>query len=358
MTVGVRVALVTLVTLLLPRAASAQEPVARPYEAPLFEQTPVPPPLPAEYRKEDQAGIRFAYHPSARERVRMLMVESERVRSALSVVLGEAVLTSIDVRVAVGSSDFERVVPPSTPRGAGAVAISQARLLVIALKSGPTSATEVLSAFRRGMAYLALDEVAGYQHLPRWVRMGFALHFADGGSLARSRALWWASLEQRMLPLADLDHHLEDRADHDSVAAAEAADFVRFLLDPDRAEGWPALLHASRDQPFRAAAHSAYQEDMDALENAWREDVAKHKAFLPILAGGAGLWVLLAAGVYVRRRMRSKSDEDTQKPAKKPTKKPKMVRFGKGKRRRSPATQIPEPDVPKVSHNGRWHTLH
>ena len=193
------------------------------------------------------------------------------------------------------------------------------------------------------------------------MRVGFALHFATGSSLERSRALWWASLEKRMLPLADLDHHLEDRGDHGSVAAAQAADFVRFLLEEERSDAWPVLVHASRDEAFPVAVHSAYQINDRALEREWREDVAKHKAFLPILGAGTGLWVLLALGVQLRRRMRAREDEETteRNPNEKKSKaaKPKMVRMGKGKRRR-PATQIPEPDVPKVSHNGRWHTLH
>lgn len=349
--------LTMLAALLLTSAVAGQEPVRRPYEAPLFEETPVPPPLPAEYLKHDQTGVRFAYHPSARERVRTLIEESDAIRSALSVTLGEPVLSSVDVRVAVGSGDFERVVPPGTPRGAGPVAISQARLLVMALKSGPTSTADVLNAFRRGLAYLALDEVAGYEHLPRWVRVGFALHFATGGTLEHARALWWASLEQRLLPLADLDHHLTGRSDDSSVAAAQAADFVRFLLDDEGAQAWPALMNASRDEPFPEALQVAYQSSASALEGAWRQDVAKHKAFLPILFGGTGLWVVLALGVHLRRRMRARNErnDETKQP---PRAKPKMVRMGKGKRRRAPATQIPEPDVPKVSHNGRWHTLH
>lgn len=346
-----------LAILLTPAAASGQVEVLRPHEAPLFEETPVLPPLPAEYLKHDQTGIRFAYHPSARERVRALIEESDEIRSALSVLLGEPVLSSVDVRVAVGSGDFDRVVPTGTPRGIGPVAISQARLLVMALRAGPTSSKEILAAFRRGLALLALDEVAGFEHLPRWVRVGFALHFAGEGSLQRARALWWASLERRLLPLADLDHHLLDRADHETVAAAQAADFVAFLLAPERSDAWPQLMHASRDHTFADAALEAYQEDADALERAWRQDVAKHKTFLPILGAGTGLWVLLAAGVQLRRRMRSRRGDTHDKQAM-PASKPKTARSAKNKRRRAAVTQIPEPEIPKVSHNGRWHTLH
>ncbi len=367
MTARLRLAPVTLATLLVsllttfyPRRVAAREVVQRPFEAPLFDTTPVVPPLPAEYLQHDQKGIRFAYHPSARERVRSLIGESDEARSELSMLLGAAVLSSIDIRIAVGSGDFDRVVPVGTPRGAGPVAISQARLMVMALRAGPTAASEVRAAFRRGLAYLALDEVAGFDHLPRWVRVGFALHFAGTGTLPRSRALWWASMERRLLPLADLDHHLVDRSDHESVAAAEAADFVGFLLEPEREAGWSSLVHASRDHAFSDAVLEAYQEHPERLEARWREDVAKHKAFVPILAGGTGLWVLLAAGVHLRRRLRAREERGTEpRPRRdKPEPEPTVVRVDKAKRRRASITAIPEPDVPKVAHNGRWHTLH
>src|SRR5690606_38423225 len=140
------------------------------------------------------------------------------------------------------------------------------------------------------------------------VRVGFALHFATGGSLARSRALWWASLERRMLPLEDLDHFLVDRGDHDSVAAAQAEDFVRFLLEEERQAAFAPFLLASRDQPLSDALAATYQENGVALENAWREDVAKHRAFLPILAGGTLLWVVLAAGVQIQKCLRTRKE--------------------------------------------------
>ena len=202
------------------------------------------------------------------------------------------------------------------------------------------------------MALLALDETSGPRHLPRWIRVGFALHFSGMGSLERARSLWWASIEQRLIPVAELDQHLLDRSDHDSIAGAQAADLVSFLLEEERSDGWPLLIQASRDQSFEAALDEAYQFDPEALETAWREDVAKHKAFLPILAAGTSLWVLLAGVVHLRRRFRKRVVEDAPpKPPRKPRRRPERPR-------RPPIAQIPEAEVPKVAHNGRWHTLH
>ena len=337
--------------LLLATTLAVAKPL-RPYEAPLFDETPVAPALPAEYLKDSYSGIHFAYHPSARERVRALMEECQAIRTELSALVGEPVLTTVDVRVAVGSSDFDRVAPAGAPPGAGAVAVSQARLLVMGLPSRPTTTHEVMAAFRRGMAYLALDEAAGLANLPRWVRVGFAVHFSGAREVGRSNALWWAWIEGRLVPMVDLDHHLNTR-DDDSAAAAQAADFVAYLLEPNREAGWPAMVRAARDRSFEEAAIAGYQMSAASLETAWREDVAKHRAFVPVLVGSALLWLALIAGVQWRRRRRSR-DEETEEPKKA---KPKLVRVSKLKRR-GPALVVPDPDVPKVSHNGRWHTLH
>jgi hypothetical protein len=347
--------LLVAVALVVTAPAAADEPL-RPYEAPLFEKVPELPPLPAEYLKHDQGGIRYAYHPSARERVRALIEESDAIRSALSALLGEAVLGSIDVRVTVGHADFDRVVPPGTPGGAGAVALSQLSLLVMALRAEPMSMSEVRAAFRRGLAHLALDQVAGVRNLPRWLRVGFAIHFAEVGELERGRTLWWASLERRLLPLEALDLELDDRAADQSVAAAEAADFVAFLLDEERGRAFAELAQGARVQGFEQAMRTAFQDEPAALEAAWRADVAKHKAFVPIIAAGTGIWLLLAAGVKLRQRWRARKVTATAPPPEPKKRKGKSER----KRRRKALAQgaMIEPEVPKVAHNGRWHTLH
>jgi hypothetical protein len=308
----------------------------------------------------EQGGIRLSYHPSARDRARVLIDDAEAVRAELGELLGQPVLASVEVRVARGSSDFARIVPAAAPQETGVLALSELGVLVVSLRATPSSASDVRATFRRGMAHLALDEVAGSADeagLPRWFRIGFALEFSGHDALTRARALWWASMQRELVPLVDLDHHLADGERHGSVSSAEAADFVRFLLDDDRREEFPRLLLAvHRGVPFERAVGQVYQRDLAAVEQAWREDVAKHKAFLPILVAGSTAWLGIALLVRMRRRARQRRDEKQRDAPKL-----KLVPLKQGKRRdklRIPQQQIPEPDVPKVSHNGRWHTLH
>jgi hypothetical protein len=192
--------------------------------------------------------------------------------------------------------------------------------------------------------------------------VGFALGFSGQAQLSRARALWWASMRQQLIPVDDLDHYLADRVAYDSVAAAEAADFSWYLQSGERAEHFHELLAAVRGDDFTsfdAALRAQYEQDAYGLEDSWREYIARHKAFLPILFGGTGLWVLLGLIVTLRRRMREPAKRERPEPAvvhvavaAEPEQAPRP------RKRPPPKAEPPEPDVPKVAHNGRWHTLH
>jgi hypothetical protein len=171
-------------------------------------------------------------------------------------------------------------------------------------------------------------------------------------------------MQQRVIPLVDLDWYLFDRASYQSVAAAEAADFVRFLLDGERAEGLGRLCEEVRaGHSFEQALRTAYQDDASGLEQAWREDVARHRAFVPILLGSTGLWLLAALGLALRRRWqrRARAVETAAEGGNPEPTERLALKLPSRKRKRDPAvprTETPAPDVPKVSHKGRWHTLH
>lgn len=343
--------------------AQAEPPPSRPLEAPLLVAPPDVPPLPPEYLTEERGGIRLSYHPSARDRVRLLIDEAEPVRAELSELLGQVVLADLDVRVARGSSDFERIVPAGSRRGSAVLAFSQLRLLVMSLRASPSTGRDVTAAFRRGLAHLALDEVVGERPLPHWFRLGFALHVDGRDSVSRGRALWWASMQQQLIPVVDLDWHLARVAHPDSVAVAEAADFVSFLISGEREGQLPRLLEAvGETDRFDEALARAYETSAPALESSWRRDLAKHKAFLPVLLIGTGLWIALGLLAYGRRRLSKREEDDAEDGKRRRRVVVRSVdteeRSKRSERKRAPTTELPEPEVPKVSHDGRWHTLH
>jgi hypothetical protein len=360
--------LCTLAACLLSPRAHAADPAAaapvaaapgnlRPQEAPLLGTTTLPP-LPPEYLTQEQAGIRFAYHPSARGRVRALLEDCESVRAELDAALGRPVLAHIEIRVAMGGGDFARILPQGAPQ-APVVALSEVGLVALSLRAGAASAADVRYAFRRGLAYLALDEATATATLPRWLRVGFALAFSEESELERAHALWWASMQQHLLPMSELDWYLSDGTGYDGVAAAQAADFVTYLMARERAGAFARLVSAAREAPtFEAALASAYQEDLSLLEHDWRDAMARRRGFVPILAGGTLLWLAVALASALRRRRRAAAKSERRRERPPPAPRPATDRPRRLPPPPPPRTPHPEAEVPKVSHEGRWHTLH
>lgn len=331
----------------------------RPAEAPLFGRAPELPPLPPEYLTREVEGMTIAFHPLGRDRVRALAEAASELRRRLSEELGHPVLGELTIRVAVGPSDVARIVPEGAPKGQEAIALFEASTLILALPSANVEEARVMASFRRGMAYLALDEAAGIDGLPRWLRTGYALRIATYGAPERSRALWWASVEERVIPVVDLDFYLEDGA-LDSVAAAESVDFVRSLSEGDRAEAFAHLMRRRRaGDAFEAAIAQAYQADLDQLEQSWRLDLARHRTFVPVLLGSLGLWGVLALVAVFAKRRRGRAEPELERDdVEAPPKPPRRRKTRSTPRVPIGAVEAAETEVPKVSHDGSWHTLH
>ena len=333
------------------------------------------PPVPPEYLQNEVGGIRFAYHPSARDRVRPLIEMTEALRSALRRELGAPVLARAEVRVAMGPADLGRITPSAAGGGRGS--LGELELLLIDLGAPPGGdPADARETFCQGLAQLGLDELAAGNAVPRWLEQGFALRFAGRPTAGGTLGLGWAALRRRLLPLAQLDDGLAGFEAADSLGATEATDFVRFLLDGERAEHFPdlvrRLVHGERTA---TALGAAYGSEPGQIERAWRADLAKRAVFTPLLGAALTLGALLTAGGALGRRLqrrrlarRRELDELRQLGQRLTRAAPEMrVRLiqlrssdleGRAPAPDMPLGEPPSEGVPKVSHDGRWHTLH
>lgn len=367
------IAIAILVTA-LPIVARAEAP--RPADAPLVtaKRSIEPPPLPAEYREVDQDGIRFAYHPSTRERVRPLFERAGAIRASLAALTGADVLRRVEVRVAAVPAEMANLSPGDVPASVGSIAFFEPRLVVMSvLAPASSSPVDVQAALTHGLAHIALDEAAEGASLPAWFHEGFALDVAEGTSLGSAHTLVDAAIFGRFLSFEEL----ASEVGQGGLADAQAADFVRFLASArDGRTAQPALarlLRRVRDgEPFdRALIASLDAADHAAVEARWSHDRARRYAFLPVFlvllaASGilASAWVAVARSRRARiaaaaaARARRERPLASPKPVRAPAKIAAAARLAAG-RGRDAAIHIPrEPEVPKVEHNGEWHTLH
>lgn len=372
-------ALGVLALVLAPGHGLAAQP--RPYDAPRTEDARHAPPLPSTYNVDPLDGdFIVAYHPSARERVRAVKAQLVSTRAALSAALGREVLTRAEIRVAAVPDEMHTLGPTEdVPSYAPAIVFSRQRLVIASLASTRSLEPPDLGAvLAHALAHLALDEALEQRPVPVWFHEGFAAHIAGDAGAARAQALVLASLRKRLLPMGDLEASFPADAPETSLAYAEATDLVRFLSDKPRRASFTSLVERVRGgESFERALAGAYETDLGLLEGAWRKDLARRYAFLPVFLLGALVWALVAAVALARRmrRVPAAPPVATRKPARTDTAAPpaassRLARATaraaavRGARARAAGrgemgeSMSADPDVPKVEHDGQWHTLH
>ena len=352
-----------------PPSADAVAPDLRPWDAPWLEGEPLAvPPLPPEYLTHEEAGFRLSYQPSTRDRVRSLQPLAAAIRTELNAQLGRPVLGAIEIRVAAAPSEMARLSPvEQLPGYAAAVTFSQSHLVVMSARS-PLSldAPNLEGLLRHALAHLALDEATAGRPVPRWFHEGFAVQFAGEDGAARAETLARAALSRRLLGLEQIEAQFPADAPEGSLACAEAADFTRFL-GARRLADLASRLRSG--EPWKAALAVSAGADT-ALELSWRKEMARRYSFLPVLVGSILLWCAVAA-VVLARRARARRLRDHLVTRRENGE--RRARIARAAARRAPEGPRgdrvlddealhepvpPDPEVPRVEHDGRWYTLH
>ena len=367
-------AVAVLAVLLRTGAASAR---TRPYDAPVTETARVTvPEVTPEYASLEEAGIRLVYHPLARDRAHTLLARALAARVELTAQLGRDVLADVQIRVAAAPVQMSGLSPTPVPAGAAAVAFRDQHLVVMSVGSPLAGeAPELADRLGHALAHLALDEAIAGHDVPRWFHEGYALQFSGEEAAQRAESLCLAALHDRLLGLRDVEAAFPERAPlpAPSLATSEAADFTRFLRDEPGRPRFSALIERLREgKPFERALPEAYATDVPHLELAWRKEMAKRYSFVPVFAGATLLWVVVAAGVMVRRRRQDRErapDPGERRPRGRPLS--SASRLSVHEIRQPPVpTDIeddelarlsgmpPDPEVPRIEHDGRWYTLH
>ncbi len=368
-------------------AASEEHASARPSDHPEAKDA-VLPPLPEGFRTVSAGWIEFAYHPSIRSRIEPLLAAAEGVRAELAEQLGQSVLNRVHVRVGRTTGEMRKLAPRGAgyPEYASGVAYSEIGLVLLTEEPRfPGERHDLLEVFRHELAHIALYDAVAGKPVPRWFNEGFAVHASGEAVASRLQTLWTATLAGNLLPLRDLTTSFPADANKASVAYAEAADLVRYLLRTHEAHRFRALVERVRDgESFERALGDAYATDLASFEYEWRQEVARRYTFWPVLFSGTTIWavalVLIVWG-YRRRKQRAgktlarwaveEAAEDERRAAlarmmerpvhivlAQPTDLASAFRAAQEGSQTGGQRPPSRPDVPKVEHDGNWHTLH
>lgn len=268
---------------------------------------------PADFSRLDAGWLVVEYHPSLAVAARRLVQAGEDARQEFQTLLGKPVLGRVLTRLGRTAGEMELLAPPGArlPQYAAGVAFSEHGLILLTATPRHAGQRHDLSeVFRHELAHVALHEAVGRENVPRWFNEGFAVHVSGEGEMARIQALWTATVADTLIPLQRLDERFPEGDAEAGIAYAESADFIRFLLKGGQEHRFTDLLTRLRDgQAFEDAMADAYGTTTFILERDWKRDLAKRYTFWPVLFGGSLVWVLglvlLVLG-YVKRRERAR----------------------------------------------------
>lgn len=349
------------------------------------------PSIPAGFNTYDGGWIKFVYHPSIRERVQPLIDDAKFARTALHEWVGQTVLQDVRVVVARSPLEMATLAPQNAPYPdyAAGVAYPEIGLVLLTVKPvHPNSQQDLNEVFRHELAHVALEDAVLGRPIPRWFNEGFAVMASGENAFGRMGTLWTATISDNLLSLSQLERTFPSDETEASIAYAEAADVVRFLVRREEKHRFRELIVDLREgKSMDEALGHAYSEDTSTLESEWREDVAKLYTFWPVLFSGSIIWAgtlgLFALGWRKKKRKAAATlarwsveeaaeDEARRRLALRADSAPPPPRVHIVLARNgtepedAPTTTIPpamlqrlpEIEVPKVEHDGQWHTLH
>lgn len=354
---------------------SEGEATPAPSDAPYVGRRVVRPAVAAGFNTYDAGWIHFSYHPSVRERVQPLIAEADKIKGELEVWLGRSVLKGVRVDVARTPGEMETLAPVGAPYPTYASGVAYSGLDLVLLTLTPRHANDthdVVQTFRHELAHIALSDALDGRPIPRWFNEGFAVLASGESSFDRISVLWTATVADNLIPLAQIERSFPSDESDASIAYAEAVDVVRFLLRREDAHRFRAMIdRLEKGHDLEASLKLSYGIDLADLEHEWREDVAKRYTFWPVLFSGTLVWAA-TLGLFVwawkRKQARAKKKllrwerEEANEDALARMRENARVHIVLARTSSSGVTPLPpagpEIEVPKVQHDGQWHTLH
>ncbi|HXX69601.1 MAG TPA: peptidase MA family metallohydrolase [Polyangiaceae bacterium] len=328
---------------------------------------------PSDFQRIDHGWLVVEFPATVRARVEALLREADEARAQLSEDLGQAVLDHAFVRIGRTPQQMAELAPPDEPPPAYAAgeAYPSMHLILLALRAPDSQeAPDLAETLRHELAHVALAGALADHEVPLWFNEGVAIHESGELYLKRWSTLWNASLSRRLIALSELDRAFPSDKVEVSVAYAESADVVRFLMrDADRARFGSLIQRVRGGVSFDRALEDAYGTDARTLEYEWREEVGHRFGLIPALTGGGVLWALIAVlsvAAWVKRGQRARArlaqwareEAEAQAAASTPS---GMVTAGatpSAEPQSGAGAALRRPSVPVVEHEGRWYTLH
>lgn len=249
--------------------------------------------------------FRILHTAAATVAARELAEKIESVRDGFGNILGRDWPGVTEIRLGVGSEEFEALALPGGRPPGWAVALAYPTHQIILLDALSLHAPDGQQTLRHELAHVALGQLA--RGWPRWFQEGVAQNVTgERFSLTHYSALFRAVTQERVFHFEDLSSDWPDLPADVEIAYAQSAAFVAHLSTRYGPQAMGLLIDGVRDgEPFETAFGKAFHTSLDVEESGWRDGLAARYGWLPLTTSSALLWLtasILCVAAYARRR--------------------------------------------------------
>jgi hypothetical protein len=303
-----------------PEGTAAPE-EARPIEGPpdvSLERDLTIPPLPPDFVRRTAGTLTFEMPAAAESTMRDVIDSAATEWVRITGELGADPVAPLLIRVGRNPEEMARLAPLEAPPPEYAVGVAYPALdLVLLTLTAPETweRPDVPHVFSHELAHVALHRaVRGVdgertfeRTVPRWFDEGIAIHLAGERSIERVETLWQGTISGQLIPLDRLDRGFPSRPHAVSLAYAESADFVAFILR--RGDDGPAKLRQLLERirggdSFEGAVSLTFTSTLGQLEDEWRTALGERYGAAPLLLGSGLAWVVVGFLIVLAFRKR------------------------------------------------------
>ncbi len=301
-----RLALALLLALLALQAggAWAQAPVGADAPAEVAPHPALPAP---DWQVRRAPGLRFEYAPQDAALAARLWPRMEADRTTVMERLRMFPPAELRVVLAPTVAAWRALLGGEMPAGTlGVYLLGQKIIVLRSPRTAPGGDWDLRSVLRHEMAHGVID-MAIAQPVPLWLHEGLAILVSDELDYLDEAELSTLAVLGRLIPLPDLFDHFPPGHGARTLAYAQAASFVRFLLrEGDMATVQNLLGALAQGVPVAEAFQRTYGQPLAALEQRWQQELAGRFSIWTLIStttllGGLGIPLLLLGAA--RRRL-------------------------------------------------------
>ena len=252
-------------------------------------------------------GLRFEYAPQDAALAARLWPRMEADRASVMERLRMFPPAELRVVLAPTVAAWRGLLGGEMPPGTlGVYLLGQHTIVLRSPRTAPGGDWDLRGVLRHELAHGMID-MGIAQSVPLWLHEGLAILVSDELDYLDEAELSTLAVLGRLIPLPDLFDRFPRGHGARTVAYAQAASYVRFLLREGDMAGLQKLLEVlAQDVPVGEAFQSTFGQSLAALERRWQQELAGRFSIVTLitttsLLGGLGIPLLLLGAA--RRRL-------------------------------------------------------